>query len=190
MGRTRGRWRTLTVVLGVALAAAGCGREDEPTALPDPVETGTPIEIEPTPTATVDPDATTGFATGAASVTVTGVVNATVAYPNLGLPALWVPPPGDFAMTWRGGGQQQLVLGGVSFTAQQPTSTDRVLEFSIRTPEGERVTFASSAGECLVTISPALPDRMGGTFLCSAITGTGDGGTSVTVAAQGSFAAE
>jgi hypothetical protein len=187
-----GRTGKLIAVLGVGIAmvgaAAGCGRGEEPVALPDPVETGTPIEIEPSPTATVDPDATTGFTVGAASVIVTGTLNATVAYPNLGLPALWVPPPGDFAMTWRGGGQQ-LVLGGVSFTAQQPTSSDRVLEFSILTPEGERIAFTSSAGECLVTISPALPDRMGGTFLCGSIVGSGEGGTSVTVAAQGSFAA-
>jgi hypothetical protein len=176
----------LIAVIALAIVVS-CGRE-EPAPLPDPIETGTPIEISPTPAPTVDPEAETGFTTGAATVTITGAVSATETYPNLGLPALWVPPPGDFAMTWRGP-ERELTLGGVSFTAQQPTATDRVLAFTVRTLDGP-VVFTSSAGECLVTISPALPDRMGGTFLCSSVAGTLEDGSSVTVAAQGSFAAE
>ena len=60
----------------------------------------------------------------------------------------------------------------MSFTAQQPTSPERVLTFTIRSADGP-LEFSSSGGECLVTISPALPDRMGGTFLCTAIVGAG-----------------
>ena len=52
-------------------------------------------------------------------------------YPALGLPALWVPPPAEFAMTWTGAGDSAMTLSGESFTAQQPTSSDRVLSFSV-----------------------------------------------------------
>ena len=178
----------LIAVLGLVVLAVACDR-NEPAPLPDPIETGTPIEISPTPTASIDPEAESGFTVGTATVSVSGAVNVTETYPNLGLPALWVPPPGDFAMTWRGP-ERTLSLGGVSFTAQQPTSIDRVLTFAVRSPEGGTIVFESSAGECLVTISPALPDQMGGAFLCSAIVGSVEGGSPVTVAAQGSFAAE
>jgi hypothetical protein len=170
------------------LLASACGRE-EPTSLPDPIATGTPVEVPESTAPTVDPDAETGFTTGTAAVTVTGAVNLSETYPLLGLPSLWVPPPGDFAMTWTGPGERVLTLGGVSFTAQQPTSAERVLTFTMRTAEGQ-LAFTSGAGECLVTISPALPDRMGGTFLCASITGDAGDGTTATVTAQGTFAAE
>jgi hypothetical protein len=177
-----------TIVTSVfVLIATSCGRDD-PAPLPDPVETGTPVEVVETPTPTVDPEAASGFTVGSATVTVTGAVNLSESYPSLGLPALWALPPGDFAMTWRGP-QRELTLGGASFTAQQPTASDRVLTFTMRGPDGP-LAFSSDDGGCLVTISPALPDRMGGTFLCTAITGdAGDGGT-VTVSAQGTFTAE
>ncbi len=174
---------TTTVLLG-----AGCGRDDA-GSLPDPVSPGTPVEIVEAPTETVDPDAETGFTRGTAAVTITGAVNASETYPAMGLPALWLPPPADFAMTWIGPGDVALTLGGESFTAQQPTSATRVLTFSIRSADGT-LEFASDAGECLVTISPALPDRMGGTFLCSAVSGVTDDGSTLSVAAQGSFTAE
>jgi hypothetical protein len=92
-------------------------------------------------------------------------------------------------MTWVASGGRTVTLGGVSFTAQQPTSPERVLTFTVGTGD-EQLAFTSSAGECLVTISPALPDRMGGAFLCSAITGSAGDSSTVTVAAQGTFSAE
>jgi hypothetical protein len=177
-----------TIVTSIfVLLAASCSR-DEPAPLPDPVETGTPVEIADEPTPTVDPEADSGFAVGSAAVTISGSLNLSETYPNLGLPALWVLPPGEFAMTWVGP-QRELTLGGTSFTAQQPTSPERVLTFTMRGPDGP-VSFESDDGSCLVTISPALQDRMGGTFLCSAITGDAGDGVTVTVAAQGSFTAE
>lgn len=175
------------VVTALALLVSACGRDD-PAALPDPAQTGTPIEIPQSPTPEIDPDARTGFASGTATVTVSGAANLTETYPALGLPALWVPPPGDFAMTWTGPGDRVLTLGGVSFTAQQPTSPERVLTFSIRTVDGP-LAFRSDDGSCLVTISPALPDEIGGSFLCSSIVGAGDEGTTITVSARGTFAA-
>lgn len=172
----------------VMLLAAGCGRDD-PGSLPEPVDAGVPVEIADSATTTVDPEAATGFTLGSAEVTVTGAVNASATYPALGLPALWVAPPGDFAMTWIGPGDRAMTLGGESFTAQQPTATTRVLTFSIPSADGT-LEFHSDAGECLVTISPALPDRMGGTFLCTAVSGVADDGSTLTVAAQGLFTAE
>ena len=176
------------VVAALVLFASACG-DEEPVVLPDPIATGTPVELPTSATPTVDPEAETGFATGTASVTVTGAVNVSATYPSLGLPALWVPPPGDFAMTWVASGERTLTLGGVSFTAQQPTSPERVLTFTVGTGD-EQLSFTSSAGECLVTISPALPDHMGGAFLCTSITGNAGDGTTVTVTAQGTFTAE
>jgi hypothetical protein len=177
-----------TIVVGTfVVLAASCGRDD-PAPLPDPVETGTPVEIAETATPTVDPEAETGFTIGTAAVTITGAVNVSETYPNLGLPALWVIPPGEFAMTWRGP-DRELTLGGTSFTAQQPTAPERILGFTMRGPDGP-IAFTSDDGGCLVTISPALPDRMGGTFLCSSITGDAGDGVTVTVSARGSFTAE
>jgi hypothetical protein len=181
------RRTTRAVLVAITLLAVACGREDPPS-LPDPLETGTPIEIVDSPTATVEPEAETGLTSGSAAVSITGALTVSETYPRLGLPAAWVPPPGDFAMTWRGP-ERELTLGGVSFTAQQPTSPERVLAFTVRGPDGP-VSFTSDAGECVVTISPALLDRMGGTFLCTSITGDAGDGVTVTVTAQGTFSAE
>ena len=93
------------VVAALVLLAPACS-DDEPAPLPDPIETGTPVEIPVSTTPTVDPEAETGFAAGTATVTLTGAVNLSETYPSLGLPALWVPPPGDFAMTWIGSGER------------------------------------------------------------------------------------
>jgi len=180
--------RTATAIAATLVLLAAC-RNDEPAPLPDVAGAGTPVEIPDSPVPTVDPGAETGFTLGAAAVTVTGTVNLSETYPALGLPALWVPPPGDFAMTWAGAGERVLTLSGVSFTAQQPTSSERVLTFTIQASDG-LLGFTSDDGGCLVTISPALPDRMGGTFLCSAISGEASDGPPVTVAAQGTFSAE
>lgn len=179
---------TAVVVTAFVLLASSCGRDD-PVPVPDPVVTGTPVEIPASATPTVDAEAESGFAAGSASVTLTGTVNLSETYPSLGLPALWVPPPGEFAMTWVGPGERSLSLGGVSFTAQQPTAPDRVLAFTVGSGDAQ-LGFTSSAGECLVTISPALPDLMGGTFLCTSIAGEAGDGTTVTVSAQGTFTAE
>jgi hypothetical protein len=182
--------RSVAAVIAVlVLLAPACSDGEPEPRLPDPIETGTPVEIPASPTPTVDPEAETGFATGTAAVTLTGAVNLSGTYPSLGLPALWVPPPGDLAMTWVGSGERTLTLGGVSFTAQQPTSPERILAFVVGSGTGQ-LAFTSSAGECLVTISPALPDHMGGSFLCTSITGVAGDGTTVTVTAQGTFTAE
>ena len=101
-------------------------------------------------------------------------------------PGIWTLPPGAIALSWTGNGRQALSITGPSFTAQLPTDVDRVLEFSVPGPDG-LLTFRSSGGECLVTISPAFADQMGGSFTCVSVA-TADG--AVTVSAQGSFSAQ
>ncbi len=87
------------------------------------------------------------------------------------------------------GQRSMLTLGGVSFTAQQPTSPERVLAFAVR---GARRTdrIRLQAGECLVTISPALPDRMGGSVPVHGDHRGGRRRSDRHGEAQGSFAAE
>lgn len=180
--------RGATALIAGLLLLAACDR-NEPALPPSPAPSVVPIDIPPSTAPTVDPEATSGLTVGTAAVTVTGVVNVSETYPGLGLPSVWAAPPETFSITWEGAGERSMSLGGTSFTAQQPTSPERVLAFVVRAPDGP-IAFTSEAGECLVTISPALPDRMGGSFLCSAITGKGDDGAPVTATAQGSFSAE
>jgi hypothetical protein len=135
---------------------------------------------------TGSPGVTGNLSTGTASVTTTGAVNATATYGTLTSPGIWTPPPGAISLNWAGQGNQSLGITGASFTAQMPTAADRVLQFSVRGSDGV-ITFRSAAGECLVTISPALPTQMGGTFLCTTIP-SDDG--SISVNAQGTFSAE
>jgi hypothetical protein len=180
-------------LLAVALTTAACGN-DEPsaTALSPPVfaspttgNNGVTIAPSGSVPPTGSPGVTGTVNEGTASVTTTGGLTASVTYASLSSPAIWTLPPGGIALVWQGQGKQILGLSGTSFAAQQPTSPDRVLSFSVRGPDGI-VTFTSSEGECQVTISPALPDQMAGTFLCTQIPNEeGD----VIVNAQGSFSA-
>ena len=177
-----------TVTATCVLMLSSCDRS-EPLPAPPTIPIGSPVEIPDSVTPSIDPEATSGLSLGSATVTVTGAVNASESYPALGLPAVWALPPEVFSITWEGGGERALTLTGTSFTAQQPTSAERVLTFTVRGPDGP-VSFLSSAGECLLTITPALPDRMGGSFLCATISGEAEDGSTVTAAAQGAFSAE
>ncbi len=118
-------------------------------------------------------------------MTVTGDLTLTVSFAPLAEPAVWAPPPAPMDLTWEGTGPQQLRLTGTSFLSRADTRADRALAFTLRGPDGA-VEFSSSAGECSVTITPALPDNMGGVFTCTALT---DAQGSVTVDARGAFSA-
>ena len=61
----------------------------------------------------------------------------------------------------------------------------RALSFTVPGPDGPAV-FSSTAGECSVTITPALPDNMGGVFTCTQLT---DAEGVMTVDARGVFSA-
>jgi hypothetical protein len=88
-------------------------------------------------------------------------------------------------ITWNGPSTELLRLSGTSFVSRAVTGPDRVLSFTVNGPEGP-VVFTSSAGECAVTITPALPDSMGGVFTCTLLT---DGEGVTTVDARGVFSA-
>ena len=76
-------------------------------------------------------------------------------------------------------------LSGTSFVSLAATSANTVLSFTVQGPDGP-VEFTSTAGECSVTITPALPDNMGGVFTCTLLT---DVGGARTVDARGAFSA-
>ena len=125
--------------------------------------------------------------TGTATVTTTGGVNATVTYATLFTPGIWTLPPGAIALSWRGNGTTSTFRSPVLRSPRScpPTSTGYSSSRS-RAPMACS-TFRSSGGECLVTISPALADQMGGCFTCLSVV-SGDG--AFTVNAQGSFSAQ
>jgi hypothetical protein len=184
---------TTVSLLALSIAGAACGN-DEPTsrtlsppvfASPTTGNNGVTVAPSGSVPPTGSPGATGNVNEGSASVSTTGAITTSVTYPALSSPAIWTPPPGGIALVWQGQGKQILGLSGTSFAAQQPTAPDRVLSFSVRGADGV-VTFTSSEGECQVTISPALPDQMAGTFLCTQVPSEGG---DVVVNAQGSFSA-
>jgi hypothetical protein len=87
-------------------------------------------------------------------------------------------------ITWTSG-QSALHLTGTSFVSRATTGPDTVLSFTVAGPDGP-AEFSSSAGECSITITPALPDQMGGVFTCTLLT---DAGGALTVDARGAFSA-
>ena len=193
----RTRFTVITVLLFSVLGAACRGEEEPPTFSFSPISppvtgsVGTGVTGPTTVTGptgappTGSPGVTGAVNTGTASVSTTGVLTTQVTYTTLASPAIWAVPPGGMALNWTATRNQTLGISGASFTAQQPTAPERVLQFSVQGPDG-LVLFQSSAGECLVTITPALANQMGGTFLCTNIQ-SDDG--SITVNAQGSFSA-
>ena len=188
----------ITIVLPVALLGAACHNGEPARSQPPGPATssgpppagvtggaGTVINPSGSVPPTSSPGITGSVSRGAASVTLSGDLNQTVSLRSL-TGALWAPPPSGMALMWTGSHTQSLSIGGPSFTSLQPTSDARVLSFDVADPDGNLVTFRSSAGECQVTIDPALPDDMGGVFTCRRLRSS-DGGS--TVDAQGTFSA-
>jgi hypothetical protein len=122
---------------------------------------------------------------GVATVSLSGDLTLTVPFATLAAVTVWAPPPAPMDITWEGTQDQGLTLSGTSFVSREETSADRALSFTVVGPDAP-VEFSSTAGECAVTITPALPDNMGGIFTCSALTDV-EGLT--TVDARGSFSA-
>lgn len=108
-----------------------------------------------------------------------------VPFASIATPAVWAPPPAPMDITWNGPSTQELRLSGTSFVSRAATGPDRALSFTVTGPDGP-VVFSSTAGECAVTITPALPDNMGGLFTCSLLT---DVEGVITVDARGVFSA-
>jgi hypothetical protein len=190
--------RNLVVIACVmlALAAGACNKDEQVTHFGPPpglLPTSTPSfnpSSTSTATSSTGASATPGIVgnmrTGGASVITAGGVNATLTLTKLDAPALWTPPPGDISLRWTGAGQASLSLVGPAFTSRQPTSATVTLSFSIPGSESAAFLFISSAGECFVTISAAMPDQMSGIFDCGTLASS-DG--KVTVTARGTFTA-
>jgi hypothetical protein len=202
------RIQTIAVaVVALSLAGAACSKSggselpsEPPTgggspagasspsvAIPSSVTGGTGTTIDPSGSVppTSSPGITGAVNTGTAQVITTGDVSTQVTFGKLGSPAVWSPPPGAIALVWAGVSGQTFGLGGESFTAVQPTSEARSLALTLRL-NNVKVAFRSVAGECTVTISPALPNNVGGTFQCANLDSV-DG--TLTINAQGSFSA-
>jgi hypothetical protein len=188
LGGMRGRWpRTRTLGALLAILTATCsstGVGHGPSISPPP-----PDEISPSPTVstslTVSPGPESPLRVGVATVTLSGDLTLDVSLSSIETPAVWAPPPAPMDITWLGGSDQQLHLSGSSFVSLAETSAERVLSFTVAGPDGS-VEFSSTAGECSVTITPALPDNMGGVFTCTLLTDV-EGVT--TVDARGTFSA-
>ncbi len=155
--------------------------------LPSPsADTGSPVATTSPSGAT--PPASPGngsVSVGQATLSLSGGIVTQVTFGRLATGAVWSAPPGEIALTWEAPVDQFLRLEGPSFTSQIATDATHVLSFTVNVDDVP-IAFRSAAGECSVTISPALPTQMGGTFLCTNLPST-DGGT--TVNGQGSFSA-
>jgi len=188
LGAMRGTWpRTRTLGILLAVAAAGCttpGVGHGPSVSPPP-----PDGLSPTQTTTLSPSGSPGpespLRDGVATLTLSGELTLNVTFSSIATPAVWAPPPAPMDITWVGNGAQQLRLSGFSFVSLGETSAEKVLSFTVSGPDGP-VAFSSTAGECNVTITPALPDNMGGVFICTALADV-EGAT--TVDARGTFSA-
>jgi hypothetical protein len=186
----------ITCVLLVALAGA-CSKDPEqvthfgppPGALPPSSPSAVPSDTS-SATGSAGPSSSPSIignmTSGGASVTTAGGINSTVTLTKLNAPALWMPPPGNISLRWTGSGDASLSIAGASFTSREPTSSTLSLSFTVSGSDGAPVQFNSSAGQCFVTISAAMPEQMGGIFDCGTLASS-DG--KVTVSAQGTFTA-
>jgi hypothetical protein len=190
MRGTRLRTRALGALLGVvwgsvsiACNAAGIGHGPSPSISPPTAVVGSPSETV-SPSSSVSPGPESPLEVGVASLTLSGDLAMSVSFSSIETPAVWAPPPAPMDITWTGG-RNELHLSGTSFVSLVDTSAESVLSFTVPGAEGP-VEFASSAGECRITITPALPDQMGGVFTCTLLT---DLQGAVTVDARGTFSA-
>ena len=186
----RGTWRrtralgALLTVLTAACTTTGIGHGPSDMVSPPPPDGPSPTPTF-SPTASGSPGPASPLVVGAANVTLSGDVTMSIGLPSIETPAVWAPPPAPMDITWSGGAVQQLHLSGTSFVSLAPTSADKALSFTVQGPDGP-IEFSSTAGECSVTITPALADDMAGVFSCTLLT---DVEGAVTVDARGTFTA-
>ncbi len=196
--------RNLTIVaalIALPLAVGACNRDTTSSLGPVPTATSPPPATSPaspatgstgvtvSPSGSLPPTSSPGITgavnAGTASATVTGGMVTTIAFGSLGSPAIWEPPPGGMALVWTGPSGQSLGIGGESFTSVQSTSGTRALTLTLRV-EGKKAEFRSIAGECQITIDPALPNAMGGSYRCTALASTNG---ALSINALGTFSA-
>ncbi|HYY07408.1 MAG TPA: hypothetical protein VFA25_02260 [Actinomycetota bacterium] len=182
------RARTLTfvafafAVVGAACAETGTGHGNFSLSPPPASDSLSP---SPSPSGSASPGPASPLTAGVATVNVSGQLTVTVPLPQLVVPAVWGAPPAPMDLTWTETGPQSLRIAGTSFVSRASTNSDLTLSMTIGAANGA-LSFTSNAGECNITITPALPDNMGGVFSCSGLT---DEDGNVTVDAQGVFSA-
>ena len=180
----RRSWIAGATVVAFAVACSTTGVGHGPSISP-PAPTASASPTGVSPTLTGSPGPASDLTVGTASVALTGDLTLTVTFAPLDDPAVWAPPPAPMDLTWNGPGPTRLNLAGTSFLSRADTSPERALSFTVRGPDGP-AAFVSASGECSVTITPALPENMGGVFSCTALT---DAEGALTVDARGSFTA-
>lgn len=170
----------ICAALAVGCTTTGIGRGGSvpPPSTPAPT-------VSPSPTASPSPAPDGPLETGAAAVSLTGDLTVQVGLNSLTEPDVWSAPPGSMDLQWDEPGGQFLRLSGSSFASRAATSADHVLGLVVDGPSGP-VEFTSAGGECSITITPALPDNVGGVFTCASLT---DVTGAFTVEARGTFSA-
>jgi hypothetical protein len=176
-------WGVLCGCVAIACTATGIGHGPSPSISPPSSGGESPTETV-SPSTSVSPGPESPLEVGGATLTISGDLAMNVTFPAILTPAVWAPPPAPMDITWTSG-QNVLQLSGTSFVSLAATSADKVLSFTVAGTEGP-VEFSSTAGECSVTITPALPDEMGGVFTCTLLT---DVQGALTVDARGAFSA-
>lgn len=183
----RGTWRrtrllgALLAMLAAACTTTGVGRG--PSVSPPPQDDSPSPSASPSATGSPGPES--GLDAGLATLSVSGDLTLDVRFTRVASPTVWAPPPAPMDITWQGNSGRLLRVSGTSFLSRAETSADRALSFTVVGPNGP-VEFSSTAGECSITITPALPDNMGGIFTCSLLIDV-EGVT--TVDARGVFSA-
>ena len=178
----RATWAKATVLAALTAACSTTGTGHGVSISPPPAQSPIPT---PSASASVSPGPASPLTAGVARVVVTGDITINATFPTIVTPAVWATPPAPMDITWSGTDGQKLQLFGTSFVSRVETSPQQGLSLTIQGPEGV-LEFTSTAGECSVTITPALPDNMGGLFTC---TGFVDADGSTTVDVRGTFAA-
>jgi hypothetical protein len=180
----RASWAVGAVVAAIAAGCGTTGTGHGVSVSPSVVDTS-PIP-SPTPTSLSPSLAADGpLEIGGATIALSGDLTVQASFPTLVEPDVWAPPPAPMDLTWDEPTGLSLSLSGTSFASRAATSGDRVLRFVVTGPAGP-LEFSSSTGECSITITPALPDNMGGVFTCTAVT---DASGTTTVSASGTFSA-
>ena len=178
----RATWVKASVLAALTAACSTTGTGHGVSVSPPPAQSPIP---PPSASASVSPGPASPLTAGIANITVTGNVAIDRLFPTLVTPAVWAAPPAPMDITWSGANGQKLQLFGTSFVSRVDTSAAQGLSLTIQGPEGV-LEFTSTQGECSITITPALPDNMGGRFSC---TGFVDVDGSTTVDVRGTFAA-
>jgi hypothetical protein len=179
----RATWAKATVLAALTAACSSTGvGHGVSVSPPAPSLSASPTD-SPTPSAADGPESP--LTTGVANLTVTGDLTQNLVFRTVEAPAVWAPPPAPMDITWSGGNGREFRLFGTSFVSRVETSADQGIALVLQGPDGV-VEFNSTAGECDVTITPALPDNMGGLFTCTAFE---DLDRAVTIDVRGTFTA-